>query len=533
MAERAQQRSTGWLLVLAAGIALAAVAAWAIWPRQAPPPVGKMADLGAPVEVDVAPAVDGGLPVVDGGARAAVAPDEPPALGSATLNGVVVDEAGAPVAAARVDLVSDGPDGVPLTTAGATAPDPRLEASGELGILRGPIPYPPPTPLATAAELPAVRTDERGAFRVTRLPAGRVVVTAAHPRAGRATSDPLELRDGAVAEVRLTLRRGETVAGRAVDERDLPIAGVEILLDDKVVALTDGRGQYRLDDLTHDVTLTPRKAGWAGAPRAVALAERRDLWSIDFRLRQVEARLDGVVVDERGVGLPGAKVALLGPRGARTAVLTDRAGAFRLDGLGGEGHRLEIVHPDFVPRVVDARAGRDELRVALEPGAGVDGTVRDGTTGRVPARVAIVVRAGGRERALTVDGGGRFGGWGLPAGAAVVEARAPGYATVAREVTLVAATRPRDITLRDLELVMQRGARLRARVLDTHGDPVAAATVAIAGQRGQTDARGEVTLDGLPPGRSRATAQANGLRVTSDELELRSDDTATVELRLE
>jgi hypothetical protein len=541
MAERAQQRSTGWLLALASGIALGLLAVWALWPRRAPlpspspsspPPPSQPSssssgavDLGAGATRDAGP---------DGGDGGAAAPSVPPALGSAILSGVVVDEAGAPVAAARVDLVTDGPDGVPLVAVGEMAPDPRLEPSGELGILRGPIPFPPPAPLALPPELPAVRTDARGAFRVERLPAGRVIVAAAHPRAGRATSDPVELREGAVVEVRLTLRRGETLAGRVVDERDVPIAGVEILLDEKVVALTDARGQWRLDDVTRDVTLAPRKAGWAGAPRAVSLTERRDLWSIDFRLRPVEARLDGVVVDERGVGLAGARVALMGARGARTAALTDRAGAFRLDGLGGsDAHRLEISHPDFAPRVVDAVAGREELRLALDPGAGVDGTVRDGTSGRVPAGVAVVVRAGGRERALTVDRAGRFSGWGLPVGAAVVEASAPGYATVARPITLVAGTRPREITTRDLDLVMERGARLRARVIDTHGDPVAAAAVVVAGRRGRTDARGEVTIDGLPPGRGRATAEANGLRATSDELDLRSDETARVELRLE
>jgi protocatechuate 3,4-dioxygenase beta subunit len=530
MAERAQQRSSGRLLVLTAGVAaisLAFVALWAVWPGGAVPP-SETTDLQAAIVADAAAADDGGGAVEDGGVAptGAIAPQP---LGSAVLAGVVVDEGGAPVAGARIDLVTDGPDGVPLVAGEGLPPDPRLEPSGELGILRGPIPFPPPAPLALPPELPAVRSDERGAFRVGGLPAGRVVVTAAHPRAGRATSDPIELGDGRGVEVRLVLKRGETIAGRVTDERDLPIAGVEILLDDKIVALTDARGQYRLDDVTHDVTLAPRKAGWAGEPRTVALAERRDLWSIDFRLRAVEARLDGVVLDERGVGLPGARVALVEKRGPRVVATTDRGGVFRVEGLGGERHRLEITHPDFAPRVVEAAAGREEVRITLEPGGGVDGVVRDATSGRPPARISVVVRAGGREQALAVDRAGRFSGWGVPAGTVTLEARAPGYATVAKELTVAAATRPREITLRDVELVIERAARVRARVVDGRGDPVAGAVVVIGARRATTDARGEAVVDGVAPGRVRAVVGG----VQSEEIDLRPDETANVEIRTE
>src|SRR5262249_26344141 len=143
----------------------------------------------------------------------------------ATVEGRVLDGEGRPIAGARIELA--GEDGTPLAGAGATAAAPglRFEARGELGGLRGAIPYPPARALSGA---PASATAKDGRFRVTGLRPGRVVVSAWHPDFMRGSAAPVELPPGGSATVELRLEPGQLVRGRVLDERGDPIAGAEV-----------------------------------------------------------------------------------------------------------------------------------------------------------------------------------------------------------------------------------------------------------------------------------------------------------------
>ena len=121
----------------------------------------------------------------------------------------------------------------------------RLETAGELGVLRGPIPYPPLVPIKVdVAPTLGFVTDAKGAFRISGLPAGKVVVSASHPQFAVGRSTEIVLTPGAVVETRVILRRGTSLRGVVVDERGRGLAGAEVSCNDLPAGRSDKGGGF-------------------------------------------------------------------------------------------------------------------------------------------------------------------------------------------------------------------------------------------------------------------------------------------------
>ena len=458
-------------------------------------------------------------------------------LRGAVIEGLVVDERGRPVAGASLEVAGEALDGAPIavTAAQATVADPagRLEASGELGILRGPIPFPPAAPLPLTPSTVGTATaggfisDKRGAFRLSGLPPGRLVVTAAHPAYARAASEPLEARPGATLSTRITLRSGQSVRGRVVDDRGAPVPGAELAADGNVLTVSDAKGEFTLEHVTGPLSLEARAPGYVTARRTVAPDESAP---IELQLAHAEGRLAGVVVDDRGTPLSGARVEAQAATAPPKTTVTDRAGAFRLDGLAAGPYRVIVRHSDYAPLVSDGVSPGDDARLQLTVGAGLEGEVRDARTGGVPAGCRVELELAGERRPLALKSG-RFEATGLQPGAGLLRASAPGYVAVARTVELPAGERPREITLREITVELQRGGAVFGEVRDDRGDPVAGAGVTAAGQVVRTDARGEYRLEGLPAGTVQVRAESAGRRAV-EEAGLRADEDTRIDLRL-
>ena len=152
-----------------------------------------------------------------GEARTVRMPQKGPALSlelerGATVVGQVVDEAGNPVRGAMLEVSGEGQGGAPIAVSAELAGAPssaRVETSGELGVMRGPIPFPPAMPLAFApaqasagAAEKSFVTDAHGAFALAGLPPGKLVVAASHPDFARGACDPIEVAAGGRAAAR-------------------------------------------------------------------------------------------------------------------------------------------------------------------------------------------------------------------------------------------------------------------------------------------------------------------------------------------
>ncbi|HZS39919.1 MAG TPA: carboxypeptidase-like regulatory domain-containing protein [Polyangia bacterium] len=460
----------------------------------------------------------------------------------ARLDGRVVDEQGRPVAGAQVEVAGEGEGGAPIALTAAASTDwprrapeaARVEPSGELGILRGPIPFPPPAPLTGAAPPRAFLSDGRGAFHVPGVPAGRVVVAASHPDFARGSSAQVAVAAGALATVEVVLRRGRTVRGRVTDERGAPLGGAEILVDGRALTASDARGEFQLPHVVGAFTAGARLQGWVPQSRALGA----DDTDVELRLARAEGRLAGVIVDERGAPVAGAKLEISSGAPPPRALTADRAGSFRAEGLGPGPYRVRVEHPDYAPLSDQVAAPADDVRLQLDPGAGVSGELRDARSGGVPAGARLELSTGGVARPLALSRG-RFEATGLPAGRATLSAGAPGYVPWSRELELVSGERPRELTLRDLTVELERGGAIAGTVVDDDGQPAAGAQLSVvlpgagsgAGARGRSDARGEFRLDGLPSGRLRVRAEFGGRRA-EELVEVRADDESRVELRL-
>lgn len=420
---------------------------------------------------------------------AAVPPPAP--RGAAALLVDVVDGAGAPQRGATVVALPVDDRGRPPAPAAE-----GLTPVGELGVLKGKLPLTgdviagrvsPPT--LGAVGIRAV-TDARGTARLEGLPPGRLQVQCVH--LGQQAAAEIVIPPGARPEAaaRLVLRLGAAPVALAPPEPAAPPL---------------------------DPTAPPE-------PQGPILGVARDI--------------QGLVLDERGLGLPRARVEAQGPGGVRRAAGTDAGGRFTLVAVPQGPVTILCQHAGFAPLSLtpDEDALRAPLRLQLQPGAGIEGTVRERRLGGVPERLQLVLRSGALRVPIAVGRDGRFLHTGLPPGDATLRAEAPGYVPQERRLQLAAADHPDAVTLRDLVLELDLAGTVVGQLRD-RGAPVPRAAVRALDEGGAevgravTDSDGRFRLGALPAGRLQLEARAAAGRA-EERIEVRSGDEARVDLDL-
>ena len=416
-----------------------------------------------------------------------------------------------------------------------TATGARVEPAGELGILRGPIPYPPPTPLGgAAAALPApkqFRTDDKGVFRVTGLPAGRARRggDASRLRARRFGADARQ-SPAPTSRVTVVLSRG--VAGAWPRQSTIaatPVGGAELTGDGAALATSDARGEWDIAHVARALTLTVRAPGFLPATRAVSPSERGPF---DVTLERAEGRLAGDVVDDRGAPVSAARVEIAAPPMPVRWVTTDRARPLRR--RRARARALSRRRQPRRLRAGDVRGASQptsDARFALAPGGGIDGDVRDARLGGVPAGARLEVVAGGKTQLVPLQGG-RFSVTALPAGRVTLTAAAPGYVTRhARRRRRRRRPAARRHGARRARRARARRQRRRQRARRSRRCRRRRRSSRAGGQRGRTDRDGNFRVDGVAPGRVRVTVDKAGASA-ADDVEVRGGDESRVELRL-
>ncbi len=248
-----------------------------------------------------------------------------------------------------------------------------------------------------------------------------------------------------------------------------------------------------------------------------------------------ESRLLGIVVDATAPDLEplaGALVELLRPvagdhRNVDTttsrsplqlgSVATDADGRFAFDVVPGEVHLLRVELAGYGPLVHERCFGGQDLRLALQPAAGLRGVVT--IDGRAAAGVSVRIRnsaLGERELGET-DARGAWSQGGLAAGEALLEFVAEHAETASARLQLVAG----EVLVHDVDLV--RGETTVGRVLDAAtGQPILGATLATDwtfSKTTTTDADGSYRMHGFPePERTVLTVRAEGYAQRSLDL---------------
>jgi hypothetical protein len=237
------------------------------------------------------------------------------------------------------------------------------------------------------------------------------------------------------------------------------------------------------------------------------------------------ARLGGAVVDDRGFPIAGARVEAAG-----RMALSDRAGRFELTALPPGPWRVRVTHADFAP--TETQLPEDnEAQLQLLPGGGIEGELRDPRSGRLPVGATLQLTVDGRVQNLPLSPDGKFQVTGVRSGRVSVSAKAPGYATLQRDFEVPPGDRPRDLTLRDLRLELERGGTVIGSVRSDDGDAVAGAQITAGAARARSDSRGEFRLEGVAPGRVRVGASEGGRR-GFEEVEVRGDEESRTEITI-
>ncbi len=528
-----------------------------------------------------------------------------------TIEGTVVDPAGRPVAGIELRAYGAGPDGLAreasrvadddrlrafqglAVAAAVDAPssptsDPRFVAKGELGVLLGPIPYPPPptaraarrvtrvddappagataTPLAPVAPPPPLPIDPArapiwetgtdGRFRVPGLGRGSWVIVARGDAIAVTRSKPVAVAPGAIATVEIVVGPGVTVVGTVADQRGTPIAGASVTAilpigggapDETLEAFTDAAGGYRLGPVAGAIRVHASAYGHSDAERAIDLGgaggdarEER----VDLALVTADAVLAGEVDDPTGLPIAGVRLTVIARKGdpanGRT-VTADADGRFRLAGLPPGNLTVRAEAPGFPPQELAITATED-LRLRLAFGGGIEGVVFDHHTGQPIGGAALVAKGpGGAAIDAETGVGGDFALAPLAVGRWRLGLALPGYLPVERTVEVSAGDRAGAITVRDQRLELERGALLGGVIRDRFGSRVPGVEIVVrrtdgdlvTTTRGRTDADGAFRLRDVPTGALTVTARLDELRGAA-EITLRpGDEFLSLELEIE
>ncbi len=423
------------------------------------------------------------------------------ALGKgAAIAGKVIDEAGKPVAGARV-VATAMSEPFPVV-------DPRRDG---------------------------VESAADGSFSIPALAAGTWRLTATHVDRAPGMSTPITI-DGIHERtgVQLVLEAGAVLRGVVKDPKGAPVASADVRVVVRGHTFWRARREaFTATDGTFTIRGLPRRSvdvvasHERGASPIVAadLAAKLEL-EVTLTL-EIVGSLEGTVVDSTGQPIGDAQVIAEPVWSGGTAdreawsvrgehqTVTDQAGAFRFPGLPEATYRVRAARPGASEAALElaqthvAKPGDPKLKIVL----GADGRVTGKVVfadGKVPASFTVALGASPPTPFATKDGA-----FSIPAVAGthtlVVDGR--GFlASKAQDVVIVEgkATDAGTITV-------VPGRSISGRVLDPSGVPVAKAKVAagmlitgggaelyipdesIGAKDAETDADGRFTLEGFPP----------------------------------
>jgi protocatechuate 3,4-dioxygenase beta subunit len=475
---------------------------------------------------------------------------------AAAVSGRVTDEAGAPVAGARVRVARDA----------------NLRA-----LMRG-------GPSAFLGS-PGVASGPDGTFRLRGLSAEKnVTLEAAKTGYVTAKRHGITVKAGEVVkDAILVLKRGVEARGRVVDVAGQPLAGAEIRLSaaerggarfmfqmggmnrEKPDVSSGADGAFRIGGLEPgEYALAVSKDGYAPkrVPSVTVQTPGPNEWPTV--VLETGVLIAGLVRNSKGEAVVSADVfAFGGEAGGSRNTATDPEGRFRLEGFG----------PDR-PVMVNVRAGGyaslqkrltpspEEVVLVLKTSGTVRGRVEDAVTNRPITDFTAayteaqggfaggmrIVMGGGETQKAFQSPDGSFELADVPPGKWIIRASSPGYRPADVSGIELAEGETKD----GIVVSLKKGAVVSGRVLDPRrgtGVPNASVAWSEGSQGGMgpgiavlarleggaetavtTDADGRYRFDGLPPGKITLSASHPDFLEVSKPVEL--EDEANVDLTL-
>ncbi|HUL75693.1 MAG TPA: carboxypeptidase-like regulatory domain-containing protein, partial [Vicinamibacteria bacterium] len=491
-----------------------------------------------------------------------------PLARGATLAGRVVDEQGAPIEGARVQVTRGGENAIQAFMR-------SMEGEG------------------------AVRTGRDGSFRAGRLAAGEGQrLDVRHDEYEERAIGGISLTAGATRSgFTVVLRRGLSVRGVVKDEEGRPLAGAAVTLSGSRT-LRAGRGGVQMSFIgpgnqvrretgpdgrfefrglkSSDYTVAARRAGFAGATvDPVKVGETRAAEPLDLVLRP-GVTVSGFLRDKTGSGASGWSVSAraagqeggmpLGPGAIRTEEPTGPDGSFLLEGLSaGEAYDLQVMGPSGLgPRKAGVVAPAEGVELTVTGAGQVRGRVVEAESGRAIPDFQLRYQpdAQGGMRFMMRMGPGRGRGpyekqpfhaedgtfvlEDVPAGRWMVEAFAAGYQSGSASGVTVGEGEAAE----GVEVRLSKGGAITGKVLESRtGRPIldagvraelsgggpGMAMIRMGGEGGDneasTDAEGRYEIAGLAPGTWTVTASHPDWSEATTSVEVK-DAPAAADIRL-
>lgn len=316
-----------------------------------------------------------------------------------------------------------------------------------------------------AESTPKGVSDERGRFRLERVPAGTLFLhVQAEGYPGTYVRD-VRVADGEVlTDLEIMLDSGIEVTGQVVDGAGNPVAGAQVRISSlnqfmiaaPVVTTTDEEGRYRVPGLRADTPYqgTATHQGYlSGTIEEFESETNRDLGVTTLT---EGALVRGRVLDENGNPIAGAQI-------SATEHREDMPGLDMIVGLEGLGIRTNSAHT--------TKTNED----------------------------------------------GNFSLSGVKSGDYQIRATATGYAAYKSDPMQLS-----DGVQKELDIVMDRGGEITGRVIDPNGTPMAGIQVAAmrfmpmpSRSQTETDADGNFRLTGLDEGAYNVSAKSPGFATAS------------------
>jgi len=287
--------------------------------------------------------------------------------------------------------------------------------------------------------------SEEGVYLVEDVSPGKVQITADAPGFREATLRDIDVPPGAeLKDIRIEMERAAQVSGVVLNERNQPIAGVNVSKKEKSGGgmgmrmgggdrtYTDGDGYFVLDGLEPgQLTLHFDHDEYEATDLDVDTAGNAD----DLRvILPAGATLTGIVVrDEDGAPIPNATVNLAVVGGDRFSggqlATTGPDGAFSMEGVPAGRYTLAVEATGYrsvTQNDVVVAAGQAPPPYELRLGGGVTLTgmvthIREAEVGKVSVR-AFGGAAGAFGSVAAVDASGHFEMKGLPVGSITLSA---------------------------------------------------------------------------------------------------------------
>ncbi len=429
---------------------------------------------------------------------------------------------------------------------------------GELGVVRGPIPFPPIFQKGWQIAVPRNNNTSIVPGHSQFVSQGMVSTTTLSGSDGnfifrglRPGKYELTLRHSAYAvgnavvhtnaePVIVRLLPGKVLRGSVTSKEGAPIEGARVSVasgDSRFVdwIRTDAQGRFETSPVVGVVQLRIQANGYATQLRKVNLNKKRPNTEKNTKentkenlaivLVAAQSSIAGKITSKQWKPIADAKITVQATTPPKmTASKAD--GTFVIDELPKGTWQILVSHPDWQTKTVAADTERP-LEVVLLRGAVITGQVQDADSG-APLRVRVTARHSKEKHiAAHTDVDGRYFLRGLASGQWQVQVSHQGYGVKTSKVTVAnQQTVTHNISLR-------APIHLEGTVLNQNGERVQGATVRAGDVSSQTDDQGVFVLRQVAAGEVvlQATLDASS---ASLELTLSPGDTfTTLELRLE